>query len=297
MIGRSTTSFEDRAASEKEAAPLGRPPPACAADDSSRVIGQSDRNHRYDPMVAVNDDDFIADDEVPVSAPFRMNLDENLGYLDHMHVGRNGGADRDVEVDARDTRSTSAHQNRFPDLGALLGRQRHGAASLTSSRLTGLAWLGRLTLLAGLPLLRLRLRLRRCALGLARALIPLALIPLRLTLGLVARGLPACLIALVARALSLTLVFVFVFLALAAALIALTAWRLSVVFQIVFTLRAWLLLALRRLARGLVFLLRSSAALLLRLTLSVLIALAWACFRGRRLGWACLLRWRRGSTA
>jgi hypothetical protein len=170
---------------------------------------QSDVDDRNDPVVAVDDDDLIANDEVHVPAPLGMDFDERGGNLHHPNAGWHCGADAEGEVDVIDPRRVPAGQDRLSDLRALLRCQVHATARLALLRLTllslpllrSLAWLS-LTWLTGLALLR---RLTCLALltllslrSLARALIPLLLrLPLfallrsrfALTLGRLACGL------------------------------------------------------------------------------------------------------------
>jgi hypothetical protein len=100
-------------------------------------------------VVAINDDDLIADDEVHVPAPLGMNLDERRGNRHHTHVPWHGGANVDGEVDVIDPRYIAADEDRFPNLRALLRGQADAAARLALLRLTllrlsllrSLAWL------------------------------------------------------------------------------------------------------------------------------------------------------------
>ena len=123
-------------------------------------------------MVAINDDDLIADDKVHVPAPLGMDLDERRGNRHHMHVTWHGGANADGEVGVVDARHIAAGQHRLPNLRALLRGQADAAARLALLRLTLL----RLTLLR-LTLLRLTL----LRLTLLRSLAWLSLAWLRLT--------------------------------------------------------------------------------------------------------------------
>jgi hypothetical protein len=175
---------------------------------------KSDVDDRDDPVVAVDDDDLITNDEVHVPAPLGVDLDERRGNRHHPHAGWHCGAGAEGEVDVIDPRHIAPGQDRLSDLRALLRCQVHAAARLALLRLTllslsllrSLAWLSltwlSLTLLTGLALLR---RLTCLALltllslrSLARALIPLLLrLPLfallrsrfALTLGRLACGL------------------------------------------------------------------------------------------------------------
>src|SRR5919201_1762700 len=138
-------------------------------------FSSSDINDRDDPVVAINDDDLIADDEVHVPAPLGMDLDERRGNRHHMHVTWHGGANADGEVDVVGARHIAAGQHRLPNLRALLRGQAGAAARLALLRLSllrSLAWLSLAWLslpwltgliplrrLLGLALLRRRLRL------------------------------------------------------------------------------------------------------------------------------------------
>jgi len=96
-----------------------------------------------DPVVAVDDDDLIANDEVHVPAPLGMDFDERGGNLHHPNAGWHCGADAEG-VDVVDPRRIPAGQDRLSDLRALLRPQVHAAARLALLRLT----------LLSLPLLR-----------------------------------------------------------------------------------------------------------------------------------------------
>src|SRR5262245_14779664 len=198
-----------------------------------------DVEHRDDAVVAVDDNDLVADHKVHVSAPLRMNVHDDRRDRDDADARRHHRAHADREVDVGRARYVAAGENGLPDLGALLRRQRGAAAAgLLLLRLVGRV----LTLRsrAGLALLAL-LALRGLALGLARALVTLgraralALLTLPLAGGLLA--------------------------------VALAVLRLRLVLLTVSALRA--LLLLRRLTRGLVFL----AALLRALLRLALLAL------------------------
>src|SRR5262249_41324143 len=124
---------------------------------------------RDDPVVAIDDDDLVADHEVHVTAPIRVDLDQRRRDLHHAHAGRHLGADADREIDVACARHIAADQHGLPDLGALVAGQRHAAAAA----LLGLSLWG-LSCLAGLTLRRLPL-LHRALLALRRALALLAL--------------------------------------------------------------------------------------------------------------------------
>jgi hypothetical protein len=186
---------------------------------NSRFIVQSDREDRNDLVAAVDDDDLVADHEVPESPPLRMDVHDDGRDFDHPHARRHRGTHAHREVDVAGPRYIAAGQDRLSDLGALLRRQgcAAGRLALLSLTLLGLPLLAGLALLTLLPLrgltllglvslLALRLRLL-VLLALARGLIALlfslatllgltllAAILLRalitLTLGRLARGLP-----------------------------------------------------------------------------------------------------------
>jgi hypothetical protein len=159
---------------------------------------ESDFDDCDDPVVAVNDDDLITNDEVHVPAPLGVDLDERRGNLHHPHAGWHRSAGAEGEVDVINPRHVPAGQDGLSDLGPLLCCQVDAAARLALLRLTllslpllrSLAWLSlallRLTLLTGLALLRRLARLALLtllALGrLAGGVIPL--LPLATLLGL-----------------------------------------------------------------------------------------------------------------
>jgi hypothetical protein len=142
-------------------------------------------------VTAVNDDDLIADDEILVSAPLRIDFDERRGHVHNAHTRRHNGPDAQREVDVVHARYVAAGEDGLLDPRALLRAERHVATSLT---------LGSLTL--GLALLRLT-RLALLALrSLACGLILLTTLALSL---LALRGLPGRLIPLRLTALALAL--------------------------------------------------------------------------------------------
>jgi hypothetical protein len=207
----------------------------------------SDSDNRDDPVVAVDDDDLITNDEVHITAPFGIDLDEQRGNRHHTDAGRNGGADAQREVDVGGTRCIAAGQDRLSDLGALLRRQVDAAARLALLRLTllrlplprRLAWLSlallrRLTWLAGLALLR-----RLTALAL------LTLLALRRLAG--ALTLLTGLTFLIALLLRLATLLGLILLALLRVRFALTLRRLACGLSFLAALRLALLLSLRRL--------------------------------------------------
>jgi hypothetical protein len=149
-------------------------------------FSSSDVDDRDDPVVAINDDDLIVDDEVHVPAPLGMDFDERRRNLYHPDAGWHRGADADGEVDVVNPRHIPACQDCLSDLRPLLRCQVDAATRLALLRLTllslpllrSLAWL---SLLPGLPLRRLTglalltlLALRRLAGGLIALLLSLA---------------------------------------------------------------------------------------------------------------------------
>jgi hypothetical protein len=146
-------------------------------------------------MIAVHDDDLIADDEVHVPAPLGIDLDERRGNRHDADPGRHGCADAQGEIDVVDPRHVTAGQHCLPNPRALFRRQVGTATRLACLPLLRLALLG-LALLR-MPLLRSLARLGLAWLALAwlgptwlglafLRLTRLTLLPLRpLTAGLV----------------------------------------------------------------------------------------------------------------
>jgi hypothetical protein len=152
---------------------------------------QSNVEDGDDPVVAVNDDDLITNDEVHVPAPLGIDLNECRRNLYHAYAGGHRGASAEGEVDVISPRHIPAGQDRLSDLGSLLRCQVDAVARLALPRLTllSLALLrgllpGLALPLTGLALLTL-LALRR----LARALVPLTLLPAILLRALIALAL------------------------------------------------------------------------------------------------------------
>ena len=112
---------------------------------------ESDFDDCDDPVVAVNDDDLITNNEVHVPAPLGMDLDERRGNLHHSHARWHRSADADREVDVINPRHIPAGQDGLSDLRPLLRCQVYVAAGLA---LLGLALL-RLPLLRSLAWLSL----------------------------------------------------------------------------------------------------------------------------------------------
>jgi hypothetical protein len=164
---------------------------------------QSDVDDRDDPVVAVDDDDLITNDEIHVPAPLGIDFNERRGNLYNPDAGWHRGAGAEREVDVISPRHISAGQDRLSDLRPLLRCQVYAAARLTLLRLalltllTSLALLRRLTGLALLTLLALRGLIRGLIAlrGLFAAILlhPLIALALRslfsLSLGGLARGL------------------------------------------------------------------------------------------------------------
>jgi hypothetical protein len=233
-------------------------------------------------VAGIHDNNLIADDEVLVAAPFRMDLDQHVRDGDDAHMRRYRGADADCEVDAINARHVPARQHGLLDPGALLGREVHARAGLCLT-LLGLALSGLIPrlVLTRLSLLRLALvallsRALVALLGLP--LVALTLISLALARGLVgltaAVGLALLALALVAL-LGLTLL----------ALTLVTLLRLALFALALVTLLGLALFALALFALALVTLLRLtllalalllSAALLCRLRLLGLLTPALA---------------------
>jgi hypothetical protein len=145
--------------------------------------------HCNDTVVAIDDDDLIVDHEVQESTPLWTDLHDHPRDRDDPYAARHGSADADGEVDVAGARRVAADQDRLPDPGALLRRQRDVATSARS--LLRLALRGALTLLTLVTLRSLTLRLvalgsgralAALALSLARRLLAVALAALRLTL-------------------------------------------------------------------------------------------------------------------
>jgi hypothetical protein len=209
-----------------------------SASSKARAAG-TDRHDRHDLTAMVDNDDVVAYDEVLVSTPRRIDLDERRGDVDHSHARRDQCSDAQREVDIIHPRHVSAGEDCLLNLRALLRGQVHAASNLA---LLSLALLS-LALLTGLALLTL-LALGRLTCGLIMLLLALAL------LGLTLLGLT--LLALALHALTLH------------ALLALTLLRLALL-----TMLALLALALLRLACGLIPLTLLGLALLALLLLGL----------------------------
>jgi hypothetical protein len=157
------------------------------APSLNRLV-QSNVEDGDDPVVAVNDDDLITNDEVHVTAPLGIDLDECRRNLYHAYAGGHRGASAEGEVDVISPWDIPAGQDRLSDLGSLLRCQVDAAARLALTLLSLALLRGLLPGLAlpltGLALLTL-LALRR----LARALVPLTLLPAILLRALIALAL------------------------------------------------------------------------------------------------------------
>jgi hypothetical protein len=134
--------------------------PRSGAVSSLTPVIRSDADDRNDPMIAVHDDDLIADDEVHVPAPLGIDLDERRGNRHHADPGRHGCADAQGEIDVVDPRHVTAGQHCLPNPRALFRRQVGTATRLACLPLLRLA-------LLRLPLLRSLARLGLAGLGLA----------------------------------------------------------------------------------------------------------------------------------
>lgn len=216
-------------------------------------------------MTGIHDHDLIADDEIPVAAPFRMDLDQDSRDFDDAHMRGHRGADADCEVDTISAGDVPARQHSLLNAGALLGREIHARARL------------RLTLL-GLALSGLILRLVLTRLSLLRlTLIALLVLPFRratLTgLALVALTLARGLVGLTAT-ISLPLLALALIALLGLALLALTLITLLRLALLALALIA--LLGLTLLALALVTLLRLALLALALITLFRLALLALA---------------------
>jgi hypothetical protein len=201
----------------------------------------------------VDDDDVVAHDEVLVSAPRRIDLDERRGDVDHSHARRHQCSDAQREVDIIHPRHVSAGEDCLLNLRALLRGQVHAASSLAllSLALLTLSLTRGLTLLIGLALLITLLALWRLTCGLIMLRLALALLGLTLLgLTLLALALHALLALLALTLLRLALLTML-------ALLALTLLRLALL-----TMRALFALTLLRLACGLISLALSLATLL-----------------------------------
>jgi len=155
-------------------------------------------------LLTVDDYDFVANDEIEVSAPLRVNFDQSRGHCNDAHASWHDGANANSEIHIVDPRDVVACQHRCTDAGALFGRQVDRTIRLTRLLLGRL--LSRPGGLLALLLRRLLSGLRALlALLLVRA-VAIALTWLRPSLGAVSLswflGLPA-LVSLRRRALLL----------------------------------------------------------------------------------------------
>jgi hypothetical protein len=202
---------------------------------------QLDYENRNDLVATIDDDDLVADHEVPESSPLGVDAHDDGRDFDHPHARWHRGTHAHREVDVAGPRYIAAGQDRLSNLGALLRRQGRASARLTLLTLLSLAGLS-LPLLTGLALLTL-LSLR----GLPLSLVSLLALRLRLLVLLplaLSRGLIALLFSL-ATLLGLTLLAAI----LLRALITLTLGRLARGLALLSALRLALLLFLRALLR------------------------------------------------
>jgi hypothetical protein len=142
---------------------------------------QSDVDDRDDPVVAVDDDDLVTNDEIHVPAPLGMDFNERRGNLYNPDAGWHRGASPEREVDVINPRHIPASQDRLFDLRPLLCCQVHAAARLALLRLAllSLALLRRLTRLSLALLRRLTLLTRLALLWRLPSLALLTLLALR----------------------------------------------------------------------------------------------------------------------
>ena len=89
-----------------------------------------DRKHRDDSVTAIDDDDLVVDNEVHVSTPFRVDLDQGGGHCDNAYARRYCRPNADVEVDVGGARTLGDHG--VVDRRALLSGQRLRALSTLS---------------------------------------------------------------------------------------------------------------------------------------------------------------------
>jgi hypothetical protein len=251
------------------------------------------RDHRDHFTAVVHDDDLIANHEVLVPPPRRIDLDQGRRNGDESNARGHHRANCDREVHVIDAWYVAAGEHGLLNPGPLLGRQIHAAAGLTLLSLPPGRRLRRLILLRlgllGRCLLRLSLLgrgllgllslalLRRSLLtlltlrGLALRLISLTPLALRCALVLVALRLTGCLVALVLIALLGLALLALLLLVLALVTLTLLALLLLVLALVTLALLALFLfvlalLALLSLPGGLVALLALLAVALLRLT-------------------------------
>ncbi len=88
------------------------------------------RKHRDDSVTAIDDDDLVVDNEVHVSTPFRVDLDQGGGHRDNAYARRYCRPNADVEVDVGGARTLGDHG--VADRRALLSGQRLRALSTLS---------------------------------------------------------------------------------------------------------------------------------------------------------------------
>jgi hypothetical protein len=88
----------------------------------SRTAGRTglraaNRHNCHDPAFWHDDDDFLLNDEVAISAPLRIELNKSGWNIDDRDVGRHGCANCDVEIDARHTWDIGPSQTRSAEYG------------------------------------------------------------------------------------------------------------------------------------------------------------------------------------
>src|SRR5262245_65513504 len=107
----------------------------------------------------VDDDDLVTHDEVLVSAPRRVDLDQRGRDLDDAHARRHHGSDAHCEVDVIRARHVAAGEDGLLNLRALLRGQIHADTGLTgcaASLTRALALLRRLARMAVMRLTPMR---------------------------------------------------------------------------------------------------------------------------------------------
>jgi hypothetical protein len=92
----------------------------------SHVSFLSNLEDSNDAVAPIDDDDLITDDEVHVTAPLRMDLDEHRRHRDDAYALRHSRSNREGEVDVGGARTAAQHG--LTDLGSLLGCQRRASA-------------------------------------------------------------------------------------------------------------------------------------------------------------------------
>src|SRR5262245_29902286 len=76
-----------------------------------------DLQNRDDAMVPIHNDDLVIVDEVEITAPIRVVLDQHRRHFHDPNRCWHDGANRDVEVDVGHPRRTAAAQHGLAHLG------------------------------------------------------------------------------------------------------------------------------------------------------------------------------------